>query len=424
MNRNSSAGAKGRLMPAASASSASTRIPFLDNLRYLMVVLVVLFHAVAAYAIVAPHWAVHDTTTVAASVYRELFDVFLMPVLFFVAGYFALPSLKKRGTWEFLKDKFRRLLVPWALAVLIVLPLAVYDKPVKPVQPFWRYWLNYLGSFEVRLRFSQTPVGITSQAIYWYISLLFVFFLGFALIYALVRRSRGAAPISAAGKPASGRAALIALAAFGLLNFAVHFILLLLVPDSSWFTFYMFLEFQVTRLVPFIGCFALGVIAQSQGWFDGGRPLGSVPLWAAVSAVLAVVYLVFGKPMFADTSGTVNFAVGYLLVFALLRSFLLLSMLILLLSFGIRFWNHASGFDRQLAAGSYNIYLLHFFIVVILQTALLEWAGGPVFIKIAIVFLAALSLSYAISRWILMRHSRAFVIVILALFVFCLVFRP
>jgi hypothetical protein len=62
--------------------------------------------------------------------------------------------------------------------------------------------------------------------------------------------------------------------------------------------------------------------------------------------------------------------------------------------------------------------------VVALQMALLEWVGGLVPIKIAIVFLAALVLSFGISRWILARHARAFALVILGLFVFCLVFRP
>jgi glucan biosynthesis protein C len=411
-------------MPAASTSTVSARVTFMDNIRYLMVVLVVLFHSVAAYAIVAPHWTVHDTNTFAADIIRELLDVFLMPVLFFAAGYFALPSLEKKGLWEFLKDKVKRLLVPWALAVLIILPLALYDQPVKPVRPFWKYWLTYLGSFEARLRFTQAPVGITTQAIYWFISLLFAFFLVFALLYALARRGRGGAVFPAVRKPVSGRSVLGALAVFGLLTSAAYFILLLFVPDSSWFTLYMFLEFQVTRLVPFAGCFAFGVYAQSRGWFADGKPLGSLARWGALSVVLALAYLVFGQPMFANTAGTAHLSIGYLLVFACLRSFFLMSQLVLLVSFGIRFWNHASGLDRQLAAVSYNIYLVHFFIVVGLQAALLKWTGGPVSVKIAIVFLAALSLSFAFSRWVLARHSRAFGIAMLALFVFCLVVRP
>jgi hypothetical protein len=140
--------------------------------------------------------------------------------------------------------------------------------------------------------------------------------------------------------------------------------------------------------------------------------------------VLAVVYLVFGQPMFVNTAGTAHLTVGYLLVFAFLRSFLLLSLLVVLVSFGVRYWNDASGLNRQLTAASYDIYLVHFFIVVALQAALLRWIGGPVPVKIAIVFLAALTVSFAFSRWVLARHSLAFAIAIVALFVFCLVARP
>lgn len=396
----------------------------MDNVRYLMVMLVVAYHSVAAYAIVAPHWIVHDTSTFAADTIRELLDVFMMPVLFFVAGYFALPSLKKKGLWEFLKDKVKRLLVPWSLAVLIILPLALYDQPVKPVRPFWKYWLSYLNSFEVRLRFSQTHEGPTTQAIYWFISLLFVFFLLFALIHALVHFRRGVAIPPSARKSISRHSVLLALLVFGLLTSAAYFVVLLLVPDSSWFTLHMFLEFQVTRLVLFAGYFALGIYAQTRAWFTDGRPLGSLTLWGALTAVLAAAYLVFGQPMFADTAGTANLTVGYLLVFGFLRSFLLLSLLVVSVSFGIRYWNYASGFDRQLAAASYNIYLVHLFFVVALQGVLLRWIDGPVPVKIAIVFFAALMLSLAFTRWVLARHSRAFAIAIMALFLFCLVARP
>ena len=397
---------------------------FLDNIRYLMIVLVVVYHSVAAYAIVAPHWIVHDTNTFAADIIRELFDVFMMPVLFFAAGYFALPSLEKKGVWEFLKDKVKRLLVPWALAVLIILPLALYDQPVNPIRPFWSYWLSYVSSFQVQLRFTQAPMGPTTQAIYWFLSLLFALFVVFALVYTLSRRWRSGASLPAARPATSGNSVFVALVVFGLLTSAGYFILLLLFPDSSWFTLHMFLEFQVTRLVPYAGCFTFGVYAQSKGWFAEGKPLGSLALWGAISAALAVAYLLVGQPVFADTAGTANLPVGLLLLFAFIRSFLLLSLLVVFVSFGVRYWNHASGLGRQLAAASYNIYLVHFFIVVTLQIALLKWIGGPVPAKIAIVSLATLALSLAISRWILARHSRAFAVAILALFVFCLAARP
>ena len=104
-----------------------------------MIVLVIVYHTVAAYATVVPWWAVHDTTFFATDIIRELLDVFMMPVLFFVAGYFALPSLEKRGVGEFIKDKCKRLLVPWVLAVIVFMPLLLYDRPDQTIKPFRNY---------------------------------------------------------------------------------------------------------------------------------------------------------------------------------------------------------------------------------------------------------------------------------------------
>jgi glucans biosynthesis protein C len=438
--------------PAAVRSAqviATARLAFMDNLRYLMVLFVIAYHAVAAYAVVAPHWIVHDTPFFGADIIRELLDVFMMPVLFFVAGYFALVSLEKKGVLEFLKDKIMRLLVPWALAVLVIAPLALYDQPVKPIRPFWNYWLRYLGQFQVQLRPSETPVGPTTQMIYWFISLLFAFCLVLALVYALALRARGTPHHTDAHRTDSPRAVLTALLAFGVATSIAYSVLLLFVPDSSWFTLHLFLEFQVTRLVPYAGCFALGVYAQSRGWFVESKGLaphssstnlsasapafvadegvafgGSLPFWALASVGLAVAYLVFGQPMFADTAGAAHPSIEYLIIFAFLRSFLLLSLLVVLISFGIRYWNVSNRLDRALGSTSYNIYLVHFFILLGFQAALLGWVGGAVPAKIAVVFLGTLALSFALSRWILARHSRAFAIAILALFAFCLAVRP
>jgi hypothetical protein len=140
----------------------------------------------------------------------------------------------------------------------------------------------------------------------------------------------------------------------------------------------MFLEFQVTRLIPYASCFVLGVYARSGGWFSDGKPIGSPALWGPIGAGLAVAYLAAGQPLFADTGGTANLPVKFLLVFAFLRSFLLLSLLVVFLSVGARYWNRTSALDRQLSATSYDIYLTHYWFVVAIQEALLAWVGGAV----------------------------------------------
>ena len=405
-------------MPVASKPIALTRIAFLDNIRYLMVLLVVVFHAVGAYSTITPHWQTHDTSFFAADIIRELFDVFMMPVLFFVAGYFALPSLEKKGVGKFLTDKVKQLLIPWGLAVLIFAPLLLYSKAVQPVRPFWSYWLWYLGSFITGISF--LPPTQTTQMVYWFISLLFAVFVLFALAYTLTRRWRG----NALPKRTRDISVLGVLVLFGVLTSGGYFVSLLLFPDASWLSLSLFLQIPLTRLVLFVGYFAFGVYAQSRGWFTGGKPLGSLAAWGVISAVLTAAYLVACPALFADPAGTPYLPVGFLLAFAFIRSFLLLSLLVVLVSFGVRYWNRSAGIDRQLSATSYNIYLTHIWVVGMLQEELVAWTGGPALAKAAIVFLAALVLSFALCKWVIGRYPRAFTVAILALFVVCLAVRP
>lgn len=424
MKNTATAGAIEIPVRAMVVPKAKARIAFMDNLRYLMVVLVLLYHSVAAYAVLASYWAVRDNTTFSIDIVRQLLDVFMMPILYFAAGYFGIMSLEKKGPLEFVEDKVRRLLVPWALAVLVILPLMLYGQPTQTVHPFWTYWLYYLGSFEIRLRFTEAVAGPAMQAVYWFISLLFAFFLALAIGYALVRRWRSMPILPAARRHPSGRSANSTLALVGLLTSVAYFALLLLVPDSSWLMLHIPLEFQVTRLVPYAGYFAFGVYAYLQGWFSDGKPIEHWGWWGTVSVVLGVLYLIVGQPIFADTTGMASFGIAHLMLYALLRSFLLLSLLVVLGSFGVRYWNRASRLDAQLAGASYNMYLVHLFPIIGFQEMMREWTGGPVAVKAGIVFLGTLAVSYAISRWVLARHSRALAAVIMALFVFCLIMRP
>ncbi|MBA3031181.1 MAG: acyltransferase family protein [Desulfobacteraceae bacterium] len=110
---------------------SSDRIYFLDNIRYLMVLLVVVLHS-GSY--VSPHWPVYKP------MYNQnpwllmnllfFLDIFMMPVLFFIAGFFALPSFYGKSPLQFVKHKLKRLGIPWILGIVLYGPIHVY---------IWRY---------------------------------------------------------------------------------------------------------------------------------------------------------------------------------------------------------------------------------------------------------------------------------------------
>ena len=396
------------------------RIAFLDNLRYLMILLVLVYHSVAAYASVVPWWAVHDTSFFAADITRELLDVFMMPVLFFVAGYFTLPSLRKRSLSKFLEDKSRRLLIPWILAVLVIFPLLLYDTPNQTIKPFRDYWISYLNSFPTKLEFLPQTL---SQGPYWFISLLFAFFLLFATLYTVTPRWASGMLLQESRKKSSGNSVLMPLVLFGMLTSVGYLVSLLICPDTSWLTLSIFLQFQPTRLLLLVGYFGLGIYSQQRGWFESEKPLGRLAVWGAISAALAVAYLLVGQPLFTTLAGAPSLPIGLLLPYAFIRSFLVLSLVIVLILVGARYWNHSSLVDRQLSETSYNIYLSHVWFIIILQEILLGWSGSSL-AKSVIVFSAVFLVSLAISKWVIGRYPRALAAVLIGLLVFCLAIRP
>jgi len=108
-------------------NSQPEHLLWLDNLRTFIVFLVVLIHAGGVYessGTWAGFWIVDDPATNNHSgLIFIVMDIFMMPVLFFISGYLMPASLAGKGPWKFIKSKFKRLMVPWIVAVLTLIPL-------------------------------------------------------------------------------------------------------------------------------------------------------------------------------------------------------------------------------------------------------------------------------------------------------------
>jgi hypothetical protein len=362
-----------------------------DMVRNLAMLSVVLFHAVAAYSTVTPHWSVHDGGSMVADVVREVFDVFMMPIFFFVAGYFALPSLLSKNAWKFLTGKFKRLGIPWLFAIFIIIPIFRYLGEMKTVgpqsrQPFWGYWITYLKGFGTLGMGPLIPEGV-NQWHYWFISLLLVFFIVFTLLWSARKRWRANSASSSDSEPVKMASILRALFMGGVLTSLAYFIVSLFVPDMSWVKIDLLLQFQPTHLVFYIAYFILGVVACSKQWFRGDGFPRQPSAWVPAALLLTLGFLIVGQPVFSNAVISGPLSPVLLAAFSLLRSFLCLAFLVVVIAVALRNRNHLSSMNRRLAANSYNIYLIHLVFVVMLQDTLMIWPGGPPLVKAGIVFL-------------------------------------
>jgi hypothetical protein len=125
-------------IPAGSGKikPAQARDLSIDYLRTTLTLMVLGHHSALAYTTFARFSKEHIFQSTAPVVdsarwlfldYAENFnDVFFMSLMFFVSGLFVYPALRKHGTLNFIRDRFLRLGLPFAVAVVFLMPIAYY----------------------------------------------------------------------------------------------------------------------------------------------------------------------------------------------------------------------------------------------------------------------------------------------------------
>ena len=102
---------------------AENRVIFFDNLRWLLVICVLLQHSANAYSKLE-WWPVEDNfTSLIVDGLRAFIDAFAMPLLFYIAGYFAIPTIDQKGVAVFLEGKLKRLGIPWLICIMAICPI-------------------------------------------------------------------------------------------------------------------------------------------------------------------------------------------------------------------------------------------------------------------------------------------------------------
>jgi len=179
------------------------RIHWMDNLRTITILLVVLYHVGGVYesaGLWGGFWIVDDPDTITwVGIIGIMFDIMVMPLMFFISGYLAPASLKNKTGWEFFQGKIKRLMIPWAIAVFTLIPLykiiflysrnlpqehwSTYFHITNPNSQNWLWFLPVLFAFNMLyLLFSKANISIPKISLKW--TVLGAFLIG--LVYSFV----------------------------------------------------------------------------------------------------------------------------------------------------------------------------------------------------------------------------------------------
>src|SRR5208282_944725 len=366
----------------------------LDNLRAVVILIVIAFHSVLAYVEWTPAtsagfddppstWRAFPIVDSHRWFGFDLFcawqDVYLMSLLFLLSGLFVWPSLLRKRNWSFLRDRLLRLGLPFVFGVVFLVPLAIYPAyRVRALDPsVSAYWQHYLS----------LPFLPNGQLWFlWQLLALNVVVTGLNWIAPNALKALGRWSAAAGKRPARYFAILVAVSALAYVPMALAF------TPWEWSNSGP-LAVQFCRPLLYAVYFFAGVGIGVEGVdhsllaVDGALPqrwawwlaaaLGCLFLWMGLTALTMNGPAPIAVDIAADFSFVLACASGSLFLIAA----------------SLRFAANRSQIFDSLSANSYSLYLVHYGFAVWLQYALLGAALFAV-IKGAIVFSATLILSW------------------------------
>jgi len=346
---------------------SKSRIAYIDNLKALMIILVILVHAGCTYSGLGSWYYKEPGSYGNITFYTFLFfllftQAYFMALFFLISAYFIPTSLAKKGTARFLADRLFRLGVPTLIYMLILHPLLI--KMIHPDMNVVQYWLTGF----VSLKFLSW-----SGPMWFALTLLF-----FSMVYSLCSRWFTRLTAGLTCNPGTGN--VLALTAIMAL---IAFCIRLVYPIGT-----SVMNLQFCFFAPYIVMFPAGILASQKNILDriesreAGRWLIAafaigVPLWA-----LVIHYGVRREDFsHSEILGGWNLpALG----FALWESFICISVIIGLLGIFRKFFNQQSALQRFLANNAFGVYVFHPPILVAISL-LLAGVTAPPLLKFLLV---------------------------------------
>jgi fucose 4-O-acetylase-like acetyltransferase len=372
-----------------------TRIYFLDNLRTFLILLVVLLHSGIVYETILENlWIVSDPIKNSSiGLIRLYLDVFVMFIIFFISGYFIPRSLENKNAWEFIKSKFKRIMLPWIMAVFTLIPaykvIFLFSRGL-PQEEWYSYFHIFQRTGGDLYLFSDNPV----QNWLWFLPVLFLF-----QVFYLVLSKTNVLSIK------------LSLRTGVLLTFFMGLGYSLLISFnelSGWFHSPL-LHFQRERLMVYFMVFLLGSLCYKLNVFESNKKNKKNYIWAHVTLSVSLsVFTIVALNLFFNmvTPDRNYFFVSDSVDMIILYTTLLLSMLSFLYVFIYLFrfkFNKSNVLMAHLNKNSYQVYIIHVVVMGVIALLMLN-LNMPAFIK----YLLLTLLTYTVSNILVYVYRKIF----------------
>jgi len=366
------------------------RVHWLDNLRTITILMVVLYHVGGVYesaGLWGWFWIVDDPNTISwVGIVGIMFDIMVMPIMFFISGYLTPASLKSKTGWEFVKGKFKRLIIPWVIAVFTLIPL---------------YKVIFLYSRGLPQENWTTYFHITnpnSQNWLWFLPVLFTF----DMLYLLLSKLK---------VKVDNISLKWAVAGIFLVGMVYSFVIGSMFGFRSW-TLTPLIDFENERLLLYFMTFLLGVLCYRQDIF-AEKPKSKTLYTIANSVAWLVTGHIFARlwPFFSPNPAEFPITPLYRLFWHLSFYLALLSLMYVMIESFWRYLDRSGRLWRTLSQNSYGVYIIHVIMIGIFGTLLLN-TSMPALVKYLLLITSTyvgsnllVSAYYAVKRMITPKRN-------------------
>ena len=362
------------------------RLAYLDNLKALMIIFVVIIHSAVTYSGVGSWYYKEPAVLGNSSLYTFLFyqsftQAYFMSLLFLIAGYFVPASLARKGVKKFINDRMFRLGIPALIYIFIVNSICI--KMIHPEVNLMQRLIHGLVSFSF----------LDWSGPLWFALAVLIF----TLIY--VSMKKWCDKLLSFSFTLTVKNIFLLIASITI----VAFIIRLIFPIGT-----SVMNFQLCFFAAYIFMFLLGVIAYQKNFFDkidfaSGKKWFLIALGLGIPLWIPIVY--FGVTRNPDLmSINLSLVGGWNLIsflYAFWESFFCVTIIIALIGIFKERFNTQNYLQQFLSANAFGVYVFHAPILVGVSLLFKTWILPPI-LKCLVVAAIALPLTLLFS-WMIRK---------------------
>jgi fucose 4-O-acetylase-like acetyltransferase len=370
---------------------------YIDNLRLLVIILVVLIHIAVTYSGFGGWYYIEPgeigiVQTIIFGLFQAFTQGWFMGLLFLISGYFTPGAYDKKGIVLFIKDRLIRLGIPIIIYVLVIHPvlsfgilgyrMGAYGFVANGYGGILASYVEYLIGFHF--------IGGTGPL--WFAVVLLLF----SIFYAVLRRYV-AKQLWVSGKPFPKFTSILAL--IFLISLCAFLIRIVQPIGTNIF------NMQLGYFSQYIILFIVGIFCKRNDWFEkldyrAGKPwlIWGISLGVVLFAVIMISGGALDDRLYLFDGGLTWQSAA----FALWESFVAVAMAIGLIALFKEKFNRQNDFVKRLSKNAFSVFVFHSVIIVSLSLLFAPINLLPV-IKFVIVAIIGVPLCFLITDLTIQR---------------------